>query len=518
MSYTARGSASADAVADVLVIGAGPTGLTLACDHARRGVDVRVIERFDRPSVASRGKGLQPRSLEILDDLGVAGDILTRGATKLPVRMINADGTVVDREPIAAPVPDPGTTPYPELVWIAEFDVEGPLRDRLALDGVHVEFATAATALEQHDDHVLVHVNGSRGPESVRARWVVGADGGKSTVRHCLGLPYDGFTMDDYWYLGDLRLEGLDHSRQYILPTTEGMIGLTPLPTTDLWQWQSTIKADAELEEPSPQLYQRLLDEHLGAGRVTLTEATWLSLYRANVRLVPRYRVGRVFLAGDAAHAHSPAGAQGMNTGIQDGWNLAWKLDSVLAGADESLLDTYEEERRPVAAAVLDLSTTRMRRFVDTAADGADGVNKGLAGMGGEVTTGLAISYPASSLSLDGSRADRAPYATGLRGPGFAGSTFDLFRGPHWTILVFSDHGNSTESFAELSADVHVHRIGTGAILDPQGTAAARFDTGPDTVVLVRPDGYIAARVPVREAARVRDHIQRLTKRQSVTT
>ncbi|SFW71049.1 FAD-dependent oxidoreductase [Amycolatopsis australiensis] len=509
-------SASAGAFTDVLVIGAGPTGLTLACDLARRGVDVRVIERFDRPSVASRGKGLQPRSLEILDDLGVAGEILARGATKLPVRMIDADGSVVDREPIATPVPDPSMTPYPELLWIAEFDVEGPLRDRLALDGVHVEFATTATALEQHDDHVLVHVNSARGPASIRARWVVGADGGKSTVRHCLGLPFEGFTMDDYWYLGDLRLDGLDHSLQYIFPTAEGMIGLTPLPTTDLWQWQSTIKAGAELREPSLPLYQRLLDEHLGAGRVTLTDATWLSLYRANVRLVPRYRVGRVLLAGDAAHAHSPAGAQGMNTGIQDSWNLAWKLGAVLSGADASLLDTYEEERRPVAAAVLRLSTTRMRKFVATAADGADGVNKGLASMGGEVTTGLAIGYPASSLSLDGRRAERAPYAAGLRGPGFAGSTFDLFRGPHWTILVFSDRADSTKSFAGLPADVHVHRIGTGAIHDSRGAAAARFDTGPETVVLVRPDGYIAARAPLGETAQVRAHVQRLTERQSV--
>ncbi|GAA2469603.1 FAD-dependent oxidoreductase [Winogradskya humida] len=502
--------------ADVLVIGAGPTGLTLACDLARRGVDVRVVERFDRPSVSSRGKGLQPRSLEILDDLGVAGDILTRGVTKLPVRMINADGTVVDREPIATPIPDPTTTPYPELVWIAEFDVEGPLRDRLALDGVHVEFATAATALEQHEDHVVVHVDSPRGPESIRARWVVGADGGKSTVRHCLGLPFDGFTMDDYWYLGDLRLEGLDHGRQYILPTPQGMIGLTPLPTTDLWQWQSTIKAGADLEEPTMRLYQGLLDDHLGTGRVTITDATWLSLYRANVRLAPRYRVGRVFLAGDAAHAHSPAGAQGMNTGIQDSWNLAWKLDAVLAGTGAELLDTYEQERRPVAAAVLELSTSRMRTFVDTAADGADGVNKGLAGMGGDVTTGLAISYPAGPVSLDGTSAERAPYAAGLRGPGFAGSTFDLFRGPHWTIIVFCDSANSTDSFTGLPAGVHVHRIGTGAILDPMSTAATRFGAGPDSVVLIRPDGYIAARVPLWEATRVRDHLQGLTTHQSV--
>jgi 2-polyprenyl-6-methoxyphenol hydroxylase-like FAD-dependent oxidoreductase len=514
MSDTTPVKTSPDALADVIVIGAGPTGLTLACDLARRGVDVRIIERFDRPSVSSRGKGLQPRSLEILDDLGVADDILTRGVTKLPVRMINADGSVVDRAPIATPIPDPSTTPYPELVWIAEFDVEGPLRDRLALDGVHVEFATAATALEQHEDHVVVHVDGPRGPKSIRARWVVGADGGKSTVRHCLGLSFDGFTMDDYWYLGDLRLEGLDHGRQYILPTPQGMIGLTPLPTTDLWQWQSTIRAGAHLEEPTLQLYQRLLDDHLGADRVTVTDATWLSLYRANVRLAPRYRVGRVLLAGDAAHAHSPAGAQGMNTGIQDSWNLAWKLDAVLAGTEAALLDTYEQERRPVAAAVLELSTSRMRTFVTTAADGADGVNKGLAGMGGDVTTGLTISYPAGPVSLDGSRAERAPYATGLRGPGFAGTTFDLLRGPHWTILVFSDSKNSAEPFAELPADIHVHRIGSGAILDPRNTTATRFDVSPDTVVLVRPDGYLAAQVPLWEATRVRGHLQRLTNHQ----
>ncbi|WP_045743560.1 FAD-dependent oxidoreductase [Actinoplanes rectilineatus] len=495
------------AVTDVLVVGAGPTGLTLACDLARRGVGVRVIERFDAPSITSRGKGLQPRSLEIFDDLGVADEILTRGAIRIPVRMITADGTVTDRGPITVPAPDPTATPYRETLWIAEFDVEGPLRDRLALDGVPVEFGTRAVGLEQGDDHVTVAVESPRGPETIRARWVVGADGGRSTIRRALQVPFEGFTVEELWYLGDVRLEGLDHGRQYILPTASGALGLTPLPTTDLWQWQSMITpGDDAPEEPSLQLYQRLLDEHLGAGRVVLTEATWLSLYRANVRLAARYRAGRVLLAGDAAHAHTPAGGQGMNTGVQDAFNLAWKLDAVLAGAGESLLDSYEQERRPVAAAVLASSTAKIRKFETNAVHGVDGVNKGFEGMGAD-TSGLSIAYPDSPLSLDGIRAERAPYATGLRGAGFAGSTFDLFRGPHWTVLLFSDDSADAELLTGLPADVHVHRIGSGAIQDAQGQAAERFRAAPGTIVLVRPDGYLAARIPATRSEWLRKHL-----------
>lgn len=501
-------SPSPTTMTDVVIIGAGPTGLTLACDLARRGTRVRVIERFDVPSVASRGKGLQPRSLEVFDDLGVADEVLTRGVTKLPVRMITDDGTVIDREPITVPVSDPTTTAYPETLWISEFDVEGPLRDRLALDGVHVEFGTAATDIDQQADFVDVLVDGPNGPETIRARWVVGADGGRSTVRHALGVAFDGFTMHDRWYLGDVRLEGLDHGRQYILPTSDGMIGLTPLPTTDLWQWQSTTEAGDDAEPPSLELYQQLLDDHLGKDRVTLKEATWLSLYRANVRLADQYRVGRVFLAGDAAHAHSPAGGQGMNTGIQDSWNLGWKLAAVVQGADPVLLDTYELERRPIAASVLEMSTDKMHTFRAGATGGAEGVDRGLDGMGGDDTTGLSLRYAPNTLSLDDQPAVRAPYATGLRGLGFAGSTFDLLRGPHWTVFVFSDDPEDMRALEAAPADVHVHRIGAGAIEDSRGQAATWYAPAHDAVVLIRPDGYIAARRPVSAATNVLAHIR----------
>ncbi len=192
----------------------------------------------------------------------------------------------------------------------------------------------------------------------MRGKYLIAADGGHSFVRKSLNVGFEGETWkEERLMTGDVRVDGLDRDHWHMWPKhKDGFMALCPLRATEMFQFQAQVLPE-EAREPSLETFQRIIIERTGRTDLNLYGATWLSLYRANVRMVDRYRVGRVFLAGDAAHVHSPAGAMGMNTGIQDAYNLGWKLGAVLNGAKVSLLDTYEEERLPVAASLLGISS-----------------------------------------------------------------------------------------------------------------------------------------------------------------
>jgi len=462
-------------------------------------------------------KESSPASLEVVDDLEAVHYIMDTGVVDLPVRYYTADGRSLEKPAITVAASAELETPYRDPVWIAQFDVEKALRDRYAVLGGQVELGLEAVGLVQDSNGVTVTVNTPQGEEQIRARYVVGADGGKSNIRKFIHLPLVGETHDhERWYLGDVRLEGLDRDHIHIWTSAEGMVGVTPLPKSDIWQLQATIPADIEEpEQPSLEAYQALFDRRAGIGRVRLTDASWLSIYRVNVRMVECYRNGRVFLAGDAAHVHSPAGGQGMNTGIQDAYNLGWKLAAILRGADTALLDTYNEERRPVAQAVLEDSTKKMRGIIETATEGG-AVSQSLSTLSDDMTSGLLISYRSSSLTHPSARTnatrslpgDRAPNATGLQGTSFAGSVFDLLRGPHWTLLAFADCIDpSLKSFT--NDELHVHYIlpsrveGSEGIIDTAGNAYRIYDVASQELVLIRPDGYIALRTSIDDTASI---------------
>ncbi|MFC4453476.1 FAD-dependent monooxygenase [Deinococcus sonorensis] len=511
-----------DHITDVLIVGAGPTGLTLACDLARRGIPHRIIERAPQPSTASRAKTIQPRALEVLDDLGAAARVMQRGVVDLPTRFHDAAGTVVDRPNIAARVGRPSETPFPDPVWIAQFDVEAALREQHARWNGHVEFGMEATALHQDSTGVAVDVVTGNGVQTIRARYVIGSDGGTSRIRKLVGLPLVGETYEDQrWYLGDVTAPGLDRGYLHVWTSPQGMIGLTPLPGTDLWQLQSPIPTETgEPAPPSLALYQQMLDERAGVGVVRLTSASWLSISRVNVRMVERYRQGRVFLVGDAAHVHPAAGGQGMNTGIQDAYNLGWKLAAVLGGAAPALLDTYEEERLPVAQAVLEDSNRKMQQAQSTMRrESGAGLSKTLGELSDDLTSGLSIAYPTSSLTsgaMTGASAlpagRRAPNAMGLHGPQFDGAVFDLLRGPHWTLLAFTEGPRPTLAGLDPS-QVHVHQIGTREgteLQDTTGETTRTYAPDGDELILIRPDGYLAARVPVGQEAAIIGYLRPL--------
>ncbi|WP_112261634.1 FAD-dependent monooxygenase [Lentzea terrae] len=400
----------------VLIIGAGPTGLTLALDLSRRGVPFRIVDASAAPFAGSRGKGLQPRSMEVFHDLGVIEPILASGRFHMKMRVYN--GREVLREWDVHEGRHPTTDrPYASTMLIPQFRVEQILRDALPQP---VEYGMPLTSFVQDDNGVTAVI----GSEPVRAKYLVGCDGGKSFVRKHLGVQFVGETHEDKQMLvGDVRVSGLDREHWHSWGGgIDKWLALCPLPGTDLFQFQSTGEG-----EPSFELYRRIVRERTGLDDVVLHDATWMSLYRTNIRMVDRFRVGRVFLAGDAAHVHSPAGAQGMNTGIQDAYNLGWKLGM------ETLLDTYEAERKPVAEWLLGMTTRIMT-------SGKPFEQRD------DETLQLSLSYRTS----DGpglQPGDRMP-----DGHTDQGRVFDLLRGPDFVTLDF-----------------------------------------PDGPVLVRPDGYVAA-------------------------
>ena len=495
-----------DALAQVLIVGAGPTGLTLACDLARRGVTFRIIDKAPTYFVGSRGKALQPRTLEVMDDLGVIGEVLASG-TKLPRLRVYVWRFKLHPylERHREPTPD---VPYPNTWLIPQWRTEEILRGRLAQHGLRVELATEITALAQDEDGVTATVVRDGAPEPIRAKYLVGADGGHSFVRDTLRIGFAGKTYETFRMLvGDVRVDGLTREHWHVWPKAKGGIFmLCPLPGTDTFQLQAELPAAGRVPELTETALQAFLAEAIGSRfGLQLRDQSWMSLYRPNVRMVSRYRVGRIFLAGDAAHVHPPTGGLGLNTGVQDAYNLGWKLGEVLAGAPATLLDTYEEERWPIAASVLGISANLFRRtFGNRFARLTSLRNFQRAD-----TRQLGLHYRGLSLARGAhdSRArvrsgDRAPDAPCFDVRGAPGRLFDAFRGPHFTLLAFGARhaGRVAEVNARYGSTVRAYTIvgrgeagGEHTLVDFGGRARAGYDVHGDGFILIRPDGYIGS-------------------------
>ena len=395
---------------NVLIVGAGPTGLTLALDLTRRRISCRLIEAASTPFEGSRGKGIQPRTLEIFDDLGAIDAIVAAGALypKLRIHLgpfsLRAGSLGSSKRPTES-------VPYPNLWMVPQARTELILRERLRALGGEVEFGKALATFTQNEHGVEATLSTG---EMVRADFLVGADGGHSTVRKALGLRLEGEAVDEKPMLvADVEIEGLDRRDWHFWPFAKGgMIGLCPLPNTSLFQFTSEAKTvGAGIEE---------LVHKVTGHRVE--RVAWSSIYEPAVRMVDRYRVGRVFLAGDAAHVHPPAGGQGLNTGVQDAYNLGWKLAHVARGGPDSLLDTYEAERLPIAAAVLGLT----KRLHQTRS-----IKRG------DATNQLALHYRTSPLSSGVTLGSLHPGDRMPDGRLDDGSRlFDHLRGSHATELV----------------------------------------------------------------------------------
>ncbi|WP_285564792.1 FAD-dependent monooxygenase [Streptomyces sp. RTGN2] len=439
----------------VLVVGAGPCGLALACDLARRGVPALVVEQAPVLFPGSRGKGIQPRTREVLDDLGV-GDAVREHGGPAPVGMAWQNGERMGEHRMFRVAAPTDAEPYGEPWMMPQWRTQEILLARLRELGGDVVFSTALTGLDQDADGVTARLSTGE----VHASYLVAADGGRSAVRRALGIAMTGETVDPAPMLvADVRVaEGaLDRLNWHMMNTDAGFITLCPLPGTMDFQLAAQFKEGAP--DTSADGVRALVAERTHLDARDITEVLWASDFRPRAALADRFREGRVFLAGDAAHVHSPAGGQGLNTSVQDAYNLGWKLGQVLRhGAPEALLGSYEEERRPVAAEMLGLSTRIHRGQQER---GAAAQQLGLGYREGPLSVGSAGVLEAGDRAPDGPSGDRR--------------LFDVFRGPHFTLLAV---GTDAELPRFAGPGIRVHRT-------------AAYEAYGKGLFLVRPDGYI---------------------------
>jgi 2-polyprenyl-6-methoxyphenol hydroxylase-like FAD-dependent oxidoreductase len=487
-----EGSMTEELSTDVLICGAGAAGLTLAIDLARRGIRFRLIEKMDDPFRGSRGKGIQPRTQEVFEDLGLLDRIAAAGGTYPPLREYRADGTTTDSPFIESRAPTPAE-PYGAPLLVPQFLTEGVMRERLAELGYRPQFGCELVGLEQDAAGVTARLAGKGGVETVRVRYLVGADGGRSFVRSALAIEFPGKTLGVRAVVADVTLTGLgrDAWHRFNEGSMEGQIMICPLAGTELFQLQAPIPLQGEVDLSAEGL-TAFVASRTGHDEIAISAVSWASAYTMNARLADRYRVGRAFLVGDAAHIHPPTGGQGLNTSVQDAYNLGWKLAAVLSGAPDSLLDTYEEERRPIAAQMLGLAAKLL-----------DAAKRGEMRRGREVQQ-LDLGYPESSLALRRSArsggvlaGDRAPDAPVRGAAGQGARLFNLFAGPHWTLLGYD---MSRSALGVSRSNLHIHAVGQrGDIEDVGGHIRDGYGVTAGEVILVRPDGYVGAIVSSEE-------------------
>ncbi|KRD96306.1 hypothetical protein ASE63_11450 [Bosea sp. Root381] len=508
--------------ASILVVGAGPVGLSLAIELARHGVRPTVIDIALEPSPFCRAIGVSPRTLEIFEAMGVAREVVGAGLRITGRRAVIHRGAdeIVHDETV-----DLSDLPYAQY-GVPQNRTEEVLLDKLRELGIAPERGCRLAALAEMDEGVTVELERQGQAERRRYDWVVGCDGAHSAVRKALGIAFEGEAFPFEFMLGDVAIDW-DLPRgmtlQAIRPATDAppdFFVAIPLPARG--RYRVSMMAPVETEgEPAEDVAHGIQSDRPGAtlaqlqavsdrllpGRPQLSDMRWSSIFRISMRLAERYRSGNVFLAGDACHIHPPTGGQGMNTGIQDAANLAWKLALVCRDlAPAALLDSYEAERQPVALAVIEDTVKR-----------SVGLGKPAEPPHRLHDTQLLVSYAGGPLAPEAAGGgpapgDRMPDIQGLRqvGIGFPLRLFDLTRSPGFTLLAFPKAGEfaEVEALAARLAAAWPGCFATVAILpagqawdDPPGIAVVEdagdavnglFGGEPPALLLLRPDGYVA--------------------------
>ncbi|WP_440708986.1 FAD-dependent monooxygenase [Herbiconiux sp. YIM B11900] len=500
----------------VLIVGAGPVGLAAAAESARHGLAVRVIDELPAPNEQSRAVALQARTLESLHPLGVVDELLARGRPQNRVDIVGRAGRVeasLDFTTIAST--------YAFVLDLPQPVTEGVLRRAVESSAVPIEYSTSLRSLVQDEDGVTATVATPSGESTIRAMYVIGADGARGRTRHLAGLRYDDYLEGDVALLADVEAD-VDFSRDVttLLNDERGERSIHPMPGDRVRLGFAAPGADPSTTPTLEEVQARCLQ--LYDGRVRVREAHWLSYYRSRSGLVPRLRADRILLAGDSAHVHPPAGGQGMNLGIQDAIALVWRLALVTSGdATPVLLDDYAVERHAVAAEVVDGARRLSRLMLSTSRVGAEKRRLALFALGhlgsasahrAAVTAQLTVDYsPLGTVVTDHHHlaGRRLPPVTGITHDGVATSVEEIISGPVHTVIVF----RSPDDDSPPAAPVLRHGVATSIpIVDGDG-GLAELTGHRSGMIVVRPDGYVAANVDARGGRIVSMHLDRLLRR-----
>jgi len=494
---------------DVLVVGAGPTGLMLANQLGRRGVRARIIDRHTGPSLQTRALGVQARTLEIYTHLGIV-----ERALELGKRATGANIWVQGRRAARLQLGNIGRdlSPYPFLLILGQDDNERLLGDVLCKQGMAVDWSTELVGLAQDTSHVKATLQQPDGTiEEMTVAWVAGCDGARSAVRELSGIAFEGAPYEHVFFVADTRVTGPmvpDELNVYLWP--EGFHLFFPMRGADHWRLVGILpptlrgRDDLTFDEVIPSVRQQ------AGTALSFETCSWFSTYRIHHRRAARFRDRRCFLLGDAAHIHSPVGAQGMNTGLQDAYNLAWKLALVVSGrAGAALLDSYEAERVPVAKRLL---STTDRAFSLVVADSwlaglfrTRVVPKIMAFLMGlnwvqrlvfRTISQIGIRYRNSSLSETQAGLPEAAPRAGDRFPWLRlkfrpnGLTEDLFGKLDDTRfnLIVVGQASPPGGVSELGEMVRIHEVPSDPANDRE---LARAHVPRPSFYLLRPDGHV---------------------------
>jgi 2-polyprenyl-6-methoxyphenol hydroxylase-like FAD-dependent oxidoreductase len=517
---------------DILVVGAGPTGLMLASALHAFGARIRVVDRLIDRAHESRALVVHARSLEILRDLGVDEALLRRGnkAARIAVHRSAKKRFIITFDDIGAI-----DTEFPFILFISQAETEAVLSDHLASVGQRVDRGVEVTSLAADEAGVsctLLHLDG--GEERLRATFVAGCDGAHSFVRKAAGIPFKGDVYPQTFVLGDVEVDGaIVPNAGHLFFGQNGLAVFFPLGRPRTWRMIGIAPPEVGAEINPTDRPQLTLDELQRIADVSvpiplrLRDPDWLANFRLHHRQAEHYRSGRFFLAGDAAHVHSPAGGQGMNTGLQDAWNLGWKLGLVIRGVGKDrLLDSYEAERLPVGKFLLRYTDRLFGGFTRVAKGGliAKLVRVIFAGIvlpramsspkrrarAFRILSQLGIRYRASPIVQEGEpRLKNGPHA-GDRFPdapvtvrGKASTLHRELGGPRFHLLLCGPETawdgaailQLEKRFGALLSIRHISRTGSDSVLqDPSGGALALLGVRQAALYVVRPDGHISYR------------------------
>jgi 2-polyprenyl-6-methoxyphenol hydroxylase-like FAD-dependent oxidoreductase len=506
---------------EVLIAGAGFAGLVLACDLARRGVAFRIVEMNDDPPdhrSGSRGKGIQPRTLEVYDDLGIIDAVHAAGGPYQPAMAWDGPKQLgpakFHRIERREPTPD---VPYPSMWMLPQPRALEILRARLKDFGGRVEFGVKLAGFSQDADGVTASIEHADGRlETVRAAYLIGADGARGAVRAASGIEFTSESIDPHPMItADVVIPELEPTHWHMWDQAEGgALWLGPLAQMT-HAFQLYAKFEHEVPDLSLETLRALVQHRTGRPELNVREVYFASPFGSRSGMARRFRAGRVFLAGDAAHVHPPAGGQGMNTSVQDAYNLGWKLGQVLRhGAPQTLLDTYEEERLPVAADLLQFVGQMHKDWLGKTKDKEEPRKGEHAQLGLNYRGGPLSVEARTNVPDDVARAgDRAPDALLVDAAGVRIRLFDVFRGPHFTLLALGDAllPRLAPQFGDAVRTIRVVRPGDDAgessLVDRDGQAHRMYGEG---LILVRPDGYLGYAGPTESGTGLAGYLARV--------